>query len=71
MVEGGSGIWTDVIEVQGGGHPGTSWTVHVDQPGIDVAGHAGVIDFAGPVSGHIEWADGSKLEFHRIERITY
>jgi Ca2+-binding RTX toxin-like protein len=70
-IEGGAGSWTDVLELKNAGEIGTDWTLSLDTP--DAPRHTGAdgITFDQPVSGHIEWADGSQVAFSEIEKIVF
>ncbi|MFC7738817.1 tandem-95 repeat protein [Roseomonas sp. GCM10028921] len=70
-VDGGSGSWIDTVKVEGAGAPGQGgWTLIVDSgTAVNAADHA--FSFAEPASGHIQFSDGSELEFRNIERVTW
>nr|WP_275670510.1 Ig-like domain-containing protein [Paracraurococcus ruber] len=70
-VAGTPGDWTETIQVDGAGAPGQgSWVLVVDGAvGQTVSDHA--IDLSQPASGHIQFADGSHVDFAQIERVTW
>ncbi|WP_157034036.1 Ig-like domain-containing protein [Belnapia moabensis] len=72
VIDGGGGSWVDAIEVRGAGAPDSgSWTMVVDTAQATATPSANAINFDQPVSGHIQFADGTHAEFSHIERVTW
>ncbi|MEO5364431.1 MAG: hypothetical protein H7838_12515, partial [Magnetococcus sp. DMHC-8] len=79
-VDGGQGGgWTDTVEIAGHGGPngsagGDGWTLHLDNdaplPVSHVQDGHNVMDLH-DASGTIELKDGSKIDFHNIDRIEW
>jgi hypothetical protein len=69
LVDGGAG--TDTLRISGAGAPGEGgWTLIVDGA-VQPVEYSDRYDFAQPVSGHVQFADGTQVELLQIERITW
>ena len=72
VIDGGSGSWVDAIQVSNAGAPGAgNWVLVVDTAGATATPEAHAVAFDQPVSGHIQFADGTQAEFTQIERVTW
>jgi hypothetical protein len=71
QIDGGAGSWTDTVKVQGAGAPGQGgWTLVIEGDTAMTALDRS-FDFAQPVSGHIQFADGTQVDLIQIERISW
>ncbi|WP_120009542.1 hypothetical protein [Teichococcus vastitatis] len=72
IIDGGTGAWTDQIELVAAGAPGAgTWTLEIETPAAVTLSQDQAMAFDQPVSGHIHFADGTEVDFSRIDRIAW
>ena len=72
IYRGGSGVWTDVIDIQGanGADPGSGWSF-VLTDGSVISQSDGVATLSKEASGTISLNDGTTLTFDGVEELNW
>jgi len=72
IFRGGSGVWTDVIDIQGanGADPGSGWTFILTDGSV-ISQSDGVATLSKEASGTISLNDGTTLTFDGVEELNW